>query len=592
MNDRSDFLQFLKNYLSDAQEDFQAANSALLSLEKDHSRTELLDEVFRVFHTLKSSSTMLEFSDIAELAHHSEDLLDLMRKDEVQVTQETIDVLFEVTDTLERMVRERAEKKIEPNADFRMRLPAGQAGIAELKQKIGKYTKTGSEFPARRTGALAGDRIPHSEIGAPPPQSSELRTPNSKLNLPAIEKIQTIRVRVDLLDSLFNIVGELIITKNRIDNLLSDTPNKELKSTLAAMHRFIGELQDNVSAARMVPVSEIFEKFPRMVRDLARERQKEMELSLEGRDIELDKAVLDAIGEPVLHLLRNAVDHGIETPEERKKSSKENRGMIRLAAKRAENHILIEVEDDGRGIDTAHIKEVALKKGFVKQEEAESLQEKDILNLLFHPEFSTAQEVTGLSGRGVGLYVVKTSARELGGTVEVATQIGKGTRFTMRLPLTTSIMQMLMVGLGEYLFGIPTDIVLETLEIKPKDIKEVQNDKMLILHNEVIPFFKLNEVLNIPRRQEQENLIAVIIKRGNKFMGLGVDAVLNQTENIVKPFDPIAQQFKGFSGGTILGDGQVALLLDIPTLFGFETLEGTINGWKKTSLRGTVGFFT
>jgi two-component system chemotaxis sensor kinase CheA len=378
---------------------------------------------------------------------------------------------------------------------------------------------------------------------------------------------------VGVLDSLFNLAGELIINKNRIDNILSETPNKELKSMLAAMQRLLGELQDTVSVARMVPVREIFEKFPRMVRDLAREHHKEIELVLEGSEIELDKAILDAIGEPVLHLLRNAVDHGIEPPEERQKNNKERQGKIRLAAKRAENHILIEVEDDGRGIDTAHIKEVGVSKGFVKQEEVDLLQDRDVLNLLFQPEFSTEEKVTGLSGRGVGLYVVRTSAKELGGTVELATQIGKGTRFTLSLPMTTAIMQMLMVAVSEYVFGIPSDIIIQTLEVKPGDIKEIQNDKVLVLGNEIIPFVRLNEALNIPCQETLGALVAVIVKRGNKSLGLGVDAALDQTENIVKPFDPIAQQFKGFSGGTILGDGRVALLLDIPTLFGFYSLE-------------------
>lgn len=544
--DHIDFSGFLEDYLSDAKEGFQSANNALLALEKDHSRKELLDGIYRVFHTLKSSSTMLEFSDIAEMAHLSEDLLDIMRKN---VTQETIDVLFEVTRTLERMVTEQAERKSESQGNGRSEISDFRFWIAELKDRMtSPDVQTESTF---RNQPSAMDRA----------------------GIPTIEKIETVRVHVDLLDSLFNLTGELIIIKNRIDNILSETADKELRSALAAMHRLISELQDTVTVARMVPVAEIFEKFPRMVRDLAREHRKEIALVLEGRDIELDKAILNGIGEPVIHLLRNAVDHGIEPPEERQKNNKERQGKIRLAAKRAENHILIEVEDDGRGIDTAHIKEVAVSKGFVKQEEVDSLQDKDVLNLLFHPEFSTEERVTGLSGRGVGLYVVRSSAKELGGTVELATQIGKGTRFTMRLPMTTAIMQMLMVAVGEYIFGIPSDIVLETLEVKPEDIKEIRNDKVLLLRNEIIPFVKLNEVLNIPCQEDPENLIAIIINRGNKFVGLGVDEALDQMENIVKPFDPIAQQFKGFSGGTILGDGRIALLLDIPTLFGFETLE-------------------
>ena len=200
------------------------------------------------------------------------------------------------------------------------------------------------------------------------------------------------------------------------------------------------------------------------------------------------------------------------------------------------------------------------------------MQDKNIMNLLFHPSFSTAEEVTGISGRGVGLYVVKTSAKELGGAVEMTTQIGKGTCFTMKLPLSTAIMQMLMVGVGEHVFGIPSDIVIETLDVKLKDIREIQDKKTLVLRNEVISFVLLHEVLNMPCQQE-ENYIAVIISRGNKFMAVGVETVLDQVENIVKPFDPIAQQFKGFSGGMILGDGRVAILLDIPALLNFETLK-------------------
>ena len=541
-NDKIDFSIFLDDYLNDAKEGFQVINSALIALEKDRSQTERLDEIFRVVHTLKSSSTMLEFSDIADLAHISEDLLDGMRKHEIPVTQETIDLLFEVFDTLETMVRERAERK---KGDWGMR-------IAELKSKISHPVESPEGSP------------PHAEFHSAGPQSPRGVGPYGPET--AIEKIQTVRVHVDLLDSLFNLVGELIITKNRIDNIVSDTAKKELKTALKEMDRMINELQDNVSTARLVPVDEIFQKFPRMVRDLARDANKEVELVLEGREIELDKAVLDDISEPLIHLLRNAVDHGIEPAETRQKQKKEKSGTIKLAAKRAENHILIHVEDDGSGIDTAHTKQVFAGKGLVKPEEVESLEDNDVLDLLFKTGFSSTEEVTGVSGRGVGLDVVKTSVKEMGGTVEVSTQKGKGTHFTLKLPLTTTIIQTLMIGVGPNVFAIPSDIVLETLEVKPEDIKEVGNDQVLVLREEVIPFVNLHDVLNIPYQEDRENLIGVVIYRGDKFMGLGVDTVLDQMENIVKPFDPIAQQFKGFSGGTILGDGRVALLLDVPNL--------------------------
>ena len=531
---------FLADYLNDAKEGFQRINSALLALEKDHSQTEQLDEIFRAIHTLKSSSTMLEFSDIAELAHTCEDLLDRLRKHEVPVTGETIDALFEVTDTLEKMVQARAEGK-----------------------------STGVEFQAlaRKVKELASGETYHQRQEAPQ-EAPETKT----AVIPTIEKIETVRVQVELLDSLFNLAGELIINKNRLDNILAGTANKELKAALASMEHNISELQENVSAARLVPVGEIFQKFPRMVRDLAREAGKEVELVLEGSEIELDKAMLDTLSEPLIHLLKNAVDHGIESAETRQKRHKKKSGMVKLAAKRAENHILIDVEDDGSGIDIAGVKEVAVRKGVVSPEEAKSLQDRDTLNLLFEPGITSAEEVTDVSGRGVGLDVVKNSVKRMGGTVEVATQKGKGTRFTLTLPVTTAVLQTLMVGVGKHIFAIPTDTVVETLEIKPEDIKEIRNEQVLVLRQQVIPFLRLHEVLKIPSGEDQDNLIAVVIHIGDRVLSLGVDTVVDQMENIVKPFDPIAQQFRGFSGGTILGDGSVALLLDTSNLFGFETL--------------------
>jgi len=539
--DRIDLSMFLADYLSDTREGFQVINSALLALEKDYSQIERLDELFRVIHTLKSSSAMLEFSDIAELAHICEDLLDHLRKRKTPVTQDAINVLFEVTDTLEMMVKERAERKSKPGAEWGMR-------IAELREKL----------IAQETEA-----------------ESSLLTPQSTIAtavIPTIEKIESVKVNIDVLDSLYNLAGELIINKNRIKNIVSDTAGKELKAALTTMDRLISELNETVSAARLVPVGEIFQKFPRMVRDLARDAGKEVELVLEGSEIELDKAMLDTISEPLIHLLKNAVDHGIEPAETRQQLNKKRSGTIKLAAKRTENQILIDVKDDGRGIDTLRLKKAFARQGLVKPEEVESLEDDDVLELLFTPGVSSTEEVTNISGRGVGLDVVKNSVKRLGGTVETATEKDKGTRFTLKLPLSTAVMQTLMVGIGDHIFAIPTDIVLETLEIKPQDIKEIRNQQVLVLRQEVIPFIKLNEVLNIPGQEDQGNLIAVVIHIGDRFISLGVDTVVDQMENIVKPFDPIAQQFKSFSGGTILGDGTVALLLDIPRLLASEIL--------------------
>lgn len=387
-----------------------------------------------------------------------------------------------------------------------------------------------------------------------------------------IEKIETIRVHTRLLDTLFNQVGELIITKNRIKNILANIQRKEVKDILSTLEHITSAMQENVGTARLVPTGEIFQKFPRMVRDLARDERKEIELIIEGQDIELDKSVLDAVSEPLIHLLRNSVGHGIEQPEERLKQNKDKRGTIRLIAKRAEKHILIDVTDDGKGIDTSHIKNIAVERGFIKPEEAETLKDRDVINLLFMPGFSTIKEATGLSGRGVGLDVVKRCARELGGTIEVDTMVEKGARFSLTLPLTTAVIQTLLVEVRENTYAIPSDIVRETMRLAQTEIKEIEDIKVFIRGQEIIPFFCMHDILGVPA-EHGEGFNVVIVQKGKRVIGLGVDTVLGQMENIIKPFDPIAQGFKGFTGGAILGDGRVALLLDIPTLFNFATLE-------------------
>lgn len=531
-DDKIDLSMFLDEFLNDAKEGFERINSALLVLERDFSQRERLDEIFRVVHTLKGSSTMLEFSDIAQQAHLCEDLLDRLRKDDLELTSEIIDVLFEVTDTLEAMVKARAGRTDE-KVDFR--------GTAEKLREL-----------------LAG----HPRV------DEEAASKKRKPTIPTIETIQTIRVDVDLLDSLFNLVGELIIIKNRIDNIASGLPEKDLKAALARMNRMIRELQENVSVARLVPVNEIFRRFPRMVRDLAKAADKEIDLVLEGADIELDKSVLDALSEPLIHLLRNAVDHGIESAETRRRHGKRKSGTIRLTAGRGENHILVEAEDDGGGINISRLRELLVGRGLLTAEEAKTARDRDVLDLMFEPGVSTAKGVTGLSGRGVGLDVVRNSIAGLGGTVRVSTREGKGTRFTLELPLTTAIMQTLMVGVGQHVYAIPTDVVLETLQVEPEDIREIGDGKALVFREEVIPFVTLREALSLPSEEGPEGNIVVVLSRGDELLGLGVDAVLDQMENIIKPFDPIAQEFKDFAGGTILGDGRVALLLDVASLVG------------------------
>ncbi|MBI5142472.1 MAG: chemotaxis protein CheA [Nitrospirae bacterium] len=540
-----DLTQFLQDYLADAREGFQEAFDALLALDREPERAEFLDEVFRVMHTLKSSSTMLEFTEIAEAAHMTEDLLDGL-KSHMPLEKETVDLLIEAVEKIEGMVRLRAHGK------------ADESAFRDVADRMRGIVSIGLP-PGER------HRVPE---GVRPGKSAATRRAADI----SLEKVATVRVHTNLLDNLFNMVGELIITKNRIDNIVQDIERKDLKTAISDMRRIIDVLQENVSVARMVPVDEIFQKFPRMVRELARERGRDVDLLVEGNEIEIDKALIDAIGEPLIHMLRNAVDHGIEPPDERLRLGKEGRGSIRLAASRTESHILIDVEDDGCGIDAANIKSLAVEKGFVSHEDANSMRERDALNLLFRPGFSSVSNVTDVSGRGVGLDVVLTSARKMGGLVEIATKPGKGTRFTLKLPLTTSIIQTLMVASGGSVFAIPSDMVLETTDISPGDIKEVGGDRVMNMAGRVIPFMRLDSLLNARNITGGISGSVVIIQMDDRLVALGVDEVLNQMENIIKPFDPIARNFRGFSGGIIMGDGRVALLLDVPSLIHVDAL--------------------
>jgi two-component system, chemotaxis family, sensor kinase CheA len=558
-----DLSMFLASYLDDAREGFQEINDALLVLEKDPCRTQVVDGIFRAIHTLKSSSAMLKFTDIAGLAHSCEDLLDLMRKGKAPITTESLNLLFEVTDTLQAMVGQRT-----PGASEEVQVDS-RSILESLRSLIGR-TRAATPGPGNEveSGAGSGAREAAPADAPPAGEAQSVRT---------IEKVKTLRVHVEILDRLFDMTGELIITKNRIDNLMPEGVGKELKRALAALDRMIREMQETTSAARLVPVDETFQQFPRMVRDLAREKDKEVELVLEGREIELDKSMLDAIGDPLIHLVRNAIDHGIESADSRVQLGKPRGGLIRLAARRSENHIIIEVEDDGRGVDLARVGELAARGGPMPPKQAGSPLEKEMLSLIFRPGFSTASEVTGLSGRGVGLDVVKVATEKLGGTVDVVTRPGQGTLFTLTLPLATAIMQTLLVGVGDQVFMIPSDIIRETLEIRPGVLRQVKDRQVLILRGKVIPFIWLDEMMNLAEPRDRTGFLAVIISRGDGLIGVGVETVFDQMENIIKPLDPIARAVKGFSGGAILGNGRVALLVELASLLNHASLrrEGT-----------------
>jgi len=385
----------------------------------------------------------------------------------------------------------------------------------------------------------------------------------------------TIRVDHEKLDHLMNLIGELIINRNRYALLARSLEEgkldvqaiaQQLTETTYAMARLSDDLQDTIMKVRMVPVSSVFSRFPRLVRDLSRKSAKEVELVMEGEETELDKSVVEVIGDPLVHLIRNSVDHGLETEEARVAAGKPAVGKVWLRAYHRGNSVAIEVEDDGKGIDPAKMREVALRKNLISPEEAKALDDRDALELIFMPGFSSAETITDISGRGVGMDVVRTNIKNLKGTVNVTSEVGKGTKFTMALPLTLAIIDALMVMVGDQTYAIPLDAVSETTKIEVKRMTEVNKRKCVTLRGEVLGIIEMREVLELPPSQEPDKEIVsmVILQDNDRRLGVIVDKLLERQEVVIKPLGSYLSEFdmRGLSGATIMGDGSVVLILD------------------------------
>lgn len=384
-------------------------------------------------------------------------------------------------------------------------------------------------------------------------------------------KLDSIRVNISQLDTIMNLVGELVISKGRLLQIASDYDIPELKEAVAIMDKSITSLQDEIMRIRMVKVERVFSKFPRMVRDLARKLGKKVEFIMEGLDTELDRTVLDEMSDPLVHLVRNAVDHGIETPEERKAAGKRETGRIKLTAWREKNNIIIELEDDGRGIDVEKIRQKAIERGIISQLEADSMSEEELKMLVFHPGFSTKDEATEVSGRGVGMDVVKTTVERLGGSVRIFSEKGKGTRIRIHLPPTVAIVKSLLVKVAEETYAIPISSVVEALYVDESNFKIIHGNPFMIVRGKFVPAFKLRDLFEI-RNGRPEREVGIIVEKEGERYALIADTIAEQQEIVIKPLTGYLAKIKGFSGVTILGDGRVVPILDISSLLGGDRL--------------------
>ena len=386
---------------------------------------------------------------------------------------------------------------------------------------------------------------------------------------------RSVRVDIDKLDVLMNLVSELIIAKNALVSVSSAEGTADLSSNnifnenIEYLERVTTNLHESVMKVRMVPIESVVNRFPRMIRDLNRKLDKKMELYMTGEDTELDRTVIDELGDPLMHLLRNSEDHGLESNEERVRLGKPEVGSIYLDAYQEGNNVTIEVRDDGAGINVDKVRQKAIDKGTITEQQAETMTDKDFIDLLFRPSFSTADKISDVSGRGVGLDVVKTKIESLGGSIEAKTVRGEGSTFTIQLPLTLAIIQALMVEVGKEKYAIPLGNIDTIEEISLDEIKLVQSKEVIHLRGSVIPIVRMNEVLEMEdyeRDPESNSLVVVVVKKGEQRLGLGVDNLLGQQETVIKSMGHHITNAKLFSGATILGDGEVALILDTNTL--------------------------
>ena len=424
------------------------------------------------------------------------------------------------------------------------------------------------EAPAASAPSAPSPAVPaaSSAPAAPAAAANAAGKPAAKPGKPVVNR--TIRVDIEKLDSLMNLVSELIIAKNSLVSASSGSAeNNDFNEKIEYLESVTTNLHESVMKVRMVPIENTVQKFPRMIRDLNKKLGKKMELYMTGEDTELDRTVVDEIGDPLMHLLRNSADHGIESAEIRAERGKPETGSIFLDAYQEGNNVIIEVRDDGNGIDVEAVKNKAIEKGVITPEQAAAMADKDAINLLFHPGFSTAKEITDVSGRGVGLDVVKSKIEALSGEVSVKSVLGEGSTWTIRLPLTLAIIQTLMVVVGGEKYAISLGSI-ETIEtISEKDIKFVENKEVINLRGQVLPLIRINELIEVEAKPLVDGMLTVVIvKKGDKMAGIVVDELRGQQEIVIKSLGKYIKQVKFISGATILGDGEVALILDTNAL--------------------------
>ena len=568
--DIDEIQSIVDDFIIETDEIILSLENNIVRLEKESDNLDLLNDIFRSAHTIKGASGFLGFDALTNFTHAMEDLLNLFRKGELNVEADSIDVLLDAVDIIKAMLEDVREKR-ENTVDY-------EAVINNLKSL--RNGKTGSSRPLstdensnphnNSTTAQEPVITEAAEIQEKPIPSGGSKNPENK------NQDHTIRVDVKRLDNLLNISGELVLGRNTLMLLTGElmqavadnTLAEKINQTTAQINFITSELQSAVMQIRMLPINNVFSKFPRQVRNLSRELNKKIDLIVSGEDTEIDKTVIEEINDPLIHLIRNCCDHGIESPETRKISGKSETGTIWLNAGQKGSYILIEITDDGCGIDSAMIAEKVSARGLATKAELAAMSDKEIIQHIFIPGFTTTEKVSDVSGRGVGLDVVRTNIEKLGGIIDIDTDPGCGTKITLKLPLTLAIIQGLIVQSGQDILVIPLVSVLETVKISNQDIYQINKNKVIRLRDSIIPIVDLNDLLGLPSDNfDSGKPYVVLVGLADKRLGLIVNDLLGQEEIVIKSLGKYLNSAPGVSGATILGDGRIRLIVDIIGIF-------------------------
>ena len=558
---REEDMPLVLDFIAEAQEHIESAEAGLLELESKPQDKEILNQIFRAFHTIKGMAGFLNLGEIGSLAHSAENLLDFARKGELVLTGKNMDVVFESVDLIKKMI-----ECLKVSAEAGEPVPKQQQLPTLLAKLKAVSEKRGRDSAINFAGGTPDGDAKLDAILADTEQSTEEIVDKAKIH--TVDT--TIKVNTTRLDNLINMVGELVIAQLMIaeDVNIALTSEQNLGRKVAHQSKIIRELQELSMSMRMVPISGVFQKMTRLVRDLSRKAGKNINLSISGEDTELDRNIVDKIADPLVHMIRNSIDHGIEMPQDRIQAGKNKIGQIKLLASHQSGNIVIEIEDDGKGLNKEGILKKAIENGMVSRDQ--QLSEQEIFKLIFHAGLSTAEKVTSVSGRGVGMDVVKKNIESLRGKIDISSIPGKGATFTIRLPLTLAIIDGQIIKVGPQRYILPISSIVQSFKPTAKQVSTVQNrGEMVLVRGQLLPLVRLHRIFNIESSVDDiTKALLVIVEEDNKKCCLLVDELLGQQQVVIKSLGDGLSSVKGVSGGAIMGDGKISLILDVTGLIG------------------------